>query len=130
MAQETYPIIGTYVEMMDADDGETKVEAQFVEDLPDNLGLTDNAGGTDIFNALAEEYQGEELAEIAAELVLALTAGCSADDFHNWNYDHLSTIIELSNRFGYRIPRNLVNGLPEQLIILVDHTKLGQPGCD
>ncbi|MDA3948735.1 MAG: hypothetical protein PF508_05860 [Spirochaeta sp.] len=130
MAQKTYPMIAKYVEMMDTADGETQVEAQFVADLPDDLQLTDHAGGADIFTALAKEYEGEELAEIAAELVLALTAGCSADDFHNWNYDHLSTIIELSNRFGYRIPRNLVNGLPEQLIILVDHTNLGQPSCD
>ena len=114
--------------MMDADDGEAQVEAQFIADLPD-VELSENAGTADIFTALGEEYEGEELAEIAAELVLALTAGCSADDFHTWNYDHLSTIMELSNRFGYRIPRNLVNGLPQQLI-LVDHTKLGQPGCE
>jgi len=79
---------------------------------------------------LVEGDGGEEALGAAFAKDLTLKAECDADDFHNWDYDHLSTIIELSNSFGFKIPRNLVNGLPEQLIILVDHSKLGQPGCD
>lgn len=121
---ETYPIIDEYKKTMDADEGETAVRKAFTRDVP--IGIK----GGELYDALAGEYEGEELAEVAAETILTLTAGCSADDFHNWDYDHLSTIIEMSNKFGFKIPKNLVNGLPEQLIILVDHDKLGQPGCD
>lgn len=124
MGQQTYPIIERYVATIDSDEGEQMLLESFKTDLPTEL------NGDDLFAAIAKEYAGEELAEVAAETVLTLTASCDADDFHNWSYDHLSTIIELSNKFDFRIPKNLVNGLPEQLIILVDHTKMGQPGCD
>jgi hypothetical protein len=121
---QEYPIVSDYVSLINEEEGEELLKERFSGDLPDGV------NGADLLAAIEREYHGEELAEVAAETVLTLTAGCSADDFHNWDYDHLSTIIELSNEFGFSIPKNLVNGLPEQLIILVDHTKLGQPGCD
>ncbi len=110
--------------LLEEDDGLEKMKGAFVLDVPRDI------EGGPLFDALTEEYDGEELAEVAAETVLTLKAECSADDFHNWDYDHLTSIIELSNRFGFKLPKNVVNGLPEQLIILVDHKKLGQPGCD
>lgn len=119
MSQHTYPIIERYVAAIDSDDGEQLLLQNFTTDLPTDL------NGDDLFAAIAKEYAGAELAEVAAETILTLTASCDADDFHNWNYDHLSTIIELSNQFGFKIPKNLVDGLPEQLILLVDHTKMG-----
>lgn len=86
--------------------------------------------GGAMFDAAAVKFTGEELSEVCRELVETVTASCDADDFHNWSYDHLEFIIELSNIYGFTIPRNLLNGLPEQLILLVDPSKLSEPGCD
>jgi hypothetical protein len=124
MAETKSEIVSRYTNLIDENDGAEKAKAAFILDVPRDI------EGGPLFDALTEEYDGEELAEVAAETVLTLTAQCSADDFHNWDYDHLTSIIELSNRFGFFLPKNVVNGLPEQLIILVDHNKLGQPGCD
>lgn len=105
------------------DGAEAAIRAEMVK------ALADHDGGA-LFDAAAAEFEGEELAEVCGEIVETITAECSADDFHNWNYDHLEFIIDLSNSRGFEIPRNLLNGLPEQLIILVDAKKLGEPGCD
>ncbi|MFW6250570.1 MAG: hypothetical protein ACOC47_05635, partial [Alkalispirochaetaceae bacterium] len=78
-----------------------------------------------LFDATSEAFEGEELVQVCGEIVSTINAECDADDFHNWDYDHLEFIIDLSNRYGFTIPRNLLNGLPEQLIILVDADKLG-----
>lgn len=107
-----------YNAMITEMDGLNKLRGTFAADLPDQQ------RGAEMFDLLADEYAGEELAEIAAETVVTLSAESSFDDFHNWDYDHLSSIIQLSNRFDLMLPRNLVNGLPEQLIILVNHNRL------
>jgi len=91
--------------------------------------LADHDGGA-IFDVAAESFAGDELAEVCREIVETITATCDADDFHSWSYDHLEFIIELSNSFGFTIPHNLLNGLPEQLILLVDSKKLSKPECD
>jgi len=91
--------------------------------------LADHDGGA-LFDAAAEKFVGEELAEVCREIVETITATCDADDFHSWSYDHLEFIIEISKDFGFMIPRNLLNGLPEQLILLVDSKKLSKPECD
>lgn len=115
----------TFLEIVNAqgDAADELIRAEMVKALPEH-------DGGALFDAVAEEFEGEELAEVCGEIVETITAECSADDFHNWNYDHLEFIIELSNSRGFEIPRNLLNGLPEQLIILVDAKKLGEPGCD
>jgi len=77
-----------------------------------------------IYNRTFEKFPEEEAREVLAEIVLTVTDGCDRDDFHSWNYDHLEHIIELSNEIGFSIPKNLLNGLPEQLIILVDSDKI------
>jgi len=104
--------------------GAESLRLAFERDLPD----TKNSN--EIFADLREQAEDDDLADLAAELVQTITAGCTADDFHTWDYDHLESIIDLSNKHGFTIPRNLLNGLPEQLIILVDAKKLGEPGCD
>ena len=83
-----------------------------------------------IFDDAAEEFVGEELVEVASEIVETFQGECGADEFHSWNYDHLEFIIELSNKYKLIIPRNLINGLPEQLILLVSAKRLGDPGCE
>ncbi len=123
MADSTETLRGTYRETL-TQGGVESLRLAFERDLPD----TENR--IDIFSDLLSSVEGEELAELAAELVQTINAECSADDFHNWDYDHLELIIDLSNRHGFTIPRNLLNGLPEQLIILVDADKLGEAGCD
>ena len=92
--------------------------------------LTGEKHVPEMFADTADEFSGEELVTVCSEIVATIKAECNADDFHNWDYDHLEFIIDLSNRYGFTIPRNLLNGLPEQLIILVDAKKLGEPGCD
>ena len=103
---------------------ETALKEAFLTELQDQA----KAGA--IFDEAVAAYEGEELAEICGEIVQTIKAECSADDFHNWNYDHLEFIIDLSNRHNFIIPRNLLNGLPEQLIILVNSKNLSEPGCE
>jgi hypothetical protein len=83
-----------------------------------------------LFQAAADQFFGQELVEVCSELVQTIKVKCNADDFHQWNYDHLEFIIDQSNALGFQIPRNFLNGLPEQLIILVDKNKLGGNGCE
>jgi hypothetical protein len=77
-----------------------------------------------IFNKTLDKFEEDEAIEVLAEIAITVTAECDRDDFHSWNYDHLEYIIELSNEVGFLIPENLINGLPEQLIILVDSDKI------
>lgn len=101
-----------------------RLKSTFMEDLPDEY------EGEALFNEALEQFEAEELGEVCAEIILTVTASCEQDDFHNWDYDHLSFIIELSNTHDFTIPKNLLNGLPEQLIILVDSDKVEKPGCE
>ncbi len=123
MADSTEALRANYRETL-SQGGVESLRLAFERDLPD----TKNSNN--IFADLQEQAEDDDLADMAAELVQTITAGCSADDFHNWDYDHLESIIDLSNKHGFTIPRNLLNGLPEQLIILVDAKKLSEPGCD
>jgi hypothetical protein len=106
------------------DDSEQKCKAAFKEVMPENL------PADKMFNEAAEKFSDEELAEVCGEVALTVHAGCTRDDFHNWNYDHLEFIIDLSNRYDFDIPKNFLNGLPEQLIILVDSDHVKKPECD
>ncbi|MFW6360783.1 MAG: hypothetical protein ACOC2R_03440 [Spirochaetota bacterium] len=101
-----------------------RLKSTFLEDMPDDY------DGEALFNEALEQFEAEELGEVCAEMILTLTASCEQDDFHNWDYDHLAFIIELSNSHDLTIPKNLLNGLPEQLIILVDSDKVEKPGCE
>ncbi|MFP4430140.1 MAG: hypothetical protein ACOCW6_02950 [Spirochaetota bacterium] len=123
MAESTEALRVNYRETL-SQGGIESLRLAFERDLPD----TKNSN--EIFADLREQSEDDDLADLAAELVQTVNAGCSADDFHNWDYDHLESIIDLSNKHGFTIPRNLLNGLPEQLIILVDAKKLGEAGCD
>ena len=96
---------------------------QFLAALPEDL------DGEAIHADIEAEFEGEERGLVAAEIVKTVTAGCTEDEFHNWDYDHLEFIIDMSNDHGFTIPRNFLNGLPEQLIILVDADNLGPQGC-
>ena len=102
---------------------EQSVRERFLSDLPEGV------DGEAILSDIEAEFEGEELKEVAEEIIKTLTASCTEDEFHNWNYDHLEFIIDMSNKHNFTIPRNLLNGLPEQLIILVDSDKLGPKGC-
>ena len=102
---------------------EKSVRERFLAALPAGV------DGESIYADMVAEFEGDELAQVADEIIKTLTAGCSEDEFHNWNYDHLEFIIDMSNEHGFIIPRNLLNGLPEQLILLVDADNLGPQGC-
>ena len=112
-----------YAEAVKNDDG-ALLKQTVIGDMPAGV------DGTAMVNDIVGEFALEEAAEVCAELVATLTASCTEDDFHNWDYDHIEFIIDLSNRYRFTIPRNLLNGLPEQLILLVDAKKLSEPGCD
>jgi acyl carrier protein len=115
-------IINEWIESAENDDMES-VRMSFIDLLPKNL------PAEQIFEACSDAFFGEELAEVCAETALTIRADCRRNDFHNWDYDHLEFIIGLSNQFGFTIPRNLLNGLPEQLIILVDSGNVKRPDC-
>lgn len=109
---------------LDSPEGVEALKREFVGALPPGL------PGDQMFNDATAVFAAEELPVVCAELAATLSASCTEDDFHNWNYDHLELIIDLSNRYGFSIPRNLLNGLPEQLILLVDKDKLDTPDCE
>lgn len=123
MAESTEVLRANYRETL-SQGGVESLRLAFERDLPD----TENS--SEIFADLRNQAEDDDLADIAAELVQTINAGCTTDDFHNWDYDHLESIIDLSNKHEFTIPRNLLNGLPEQLIILVDAKKLGETGCE
>ena len=102
---------------------EHSVKTDFFARLPQTI------DGSELWKAIERRYDDDEAAVVADEIVRTLTADCTTDEFHNWNYDHLEFIIELSNEQDFPIPRNLLNGLPEQLILLVDHAHLTDPEC-
>lgn len=80
--------------------------------------------------AVYEAFSADTAPDLLAELAATITATCDDAAFHTWNYDHLEFIIEQSNRHHFRLPRNIVNGLPEQLILLVDSDNLIDPDCE
>ena len=107
-----------------ASEGTEGLRPAFLGEMPNGV------DSESMLEDILDEFDLEAAAEVSAELVATLTASCTEDDFHNWDYDHIEFIIDLSNRYGFTIPRNLLNGLPEQLFILVDAKKLSEPGCD
>jgi hypothetical protein len=111
-----------------AADGDTtgieRLKSMFINDLPPDY------DGEALFEEIAEDFDAGELGEVCAELVLTITASCDVDDFHNWDHDHLAFIIDLSNTYDFTIPANFLNGLPEQLILLIDSEKLDDSGSN
>lgn len=122
MSDDTHSIIDDWKTLVE-EKGEDALKAAFIDVLPNDLSREE------IFAECKNSFAGEELAEICAEVALTIRADCSSDEFKTWNYDHLEFIIQLSNKFVIQIPMNLLNGLPEQLIILVDKDKLQRPEC-
>jgi hypothetical protein len=109
---------------------------ELVDDIARNLDekkvaelLPEEYDAEAIFNRTMDSFPEEEAPEVLAEVALTIHAECERDDFHSWNYDHLEFIIELSKEFDFSIPRNLLNGLPEQLIILVESDRVDRDGC-
>jgi hypothetical protein len=108
---------------LQAEEDVEALKGAFIELLPADI------PAEDIFADIEDSFAEEELAEVAAELAYTILADCSRDDFHNWDYDHMEFIIEQSNKHDFEIPRNFLNGLPEQLIILVNSGKVNKPEC-
>ena len=100
-----------------------RLKTRFLEDLPSEL------NGESIFCEIENKFDADEMPEVCAELVLTVTASCGQDDFHNWDYEHLNFIIDLSSEQGFDIPLNLLNGLPPQLLLLVDSDRIDDSGC-
>ncbi|MBN1836612.1 MAG: hypothetical protein JW820_12230 [Spirochaetales bacterium] len=124
MAKRVNSYKETFADALSTDKGVEALERAFLAALPEGV------DGKQLFADALQRFAPEELPEVCAELATTLTASASEDDFHNWNYDHLEFIIDLSNRYGLLLPRNLINGLPEQLILLVDEDKLIDPEAD
>jgi len=111
-------LVHKYTELINGEGGTEDLKIEFLSELPGDI------DGDPLFLEMEGRYEAEELAEIAAELVLTIDAECESDDFHNWDYEHLEFIIGLSNTYDFEIPRNLLNGLPEQLLLLIDQDHL------
>jgi glycerophosphoryl diester phosphodiesterase len=111
-------LVHKYTELI-KEDGDTEVlKIEFLGELPEDI------DGDPLFLEMEGRFEDEELAEIAAELVLTLNGECDRDDFHSWDYDHLEFIISLSTTYDFEIPRNLLNGLQEQLLLLIERENL------
>lgn len=86
--------------------------------------------GGKIYTDASCMFAGAELAEVCAETVLSVFPDCNRDDYHLWNYEHLSFIIEESNKYEFKISENLANGLPQQLFLLLQMDNLEKPVCN
>ncbi len=86
--------------------------------------------GAEAVDLAAKQFSLDEIPEILTEVILTVTANCSRDDFHNWDYDHLAYIIDLSNKYDFNIPKNFLNGLPEQLILMIQSNHVESPPCE
>ena len=128
MAEKKSQLMEKVKKVIDETENEELVAQKITEavsgEFPDAFPAAGTVGDT------VENFHFEEIPEVLSELILTATAGCSDDEFHSWNYDHLEFIIDLSNRFGFAIPKNFLNGLPEQLILLVKADHLKNPSCD
>lgn len=83
--------------------------------------------GEALFEEARQEFEGPDLVAICGEIVETIRADCGGDQYCRWDYDHLEFIILLSNRYPFSLPTNFLNGLPEQLILLVDSRKIVNP---
>jgi len=116
-------LIERYKRLFDQKGDLIELKDRFLHDLPEDF------EGDSIFQDIIDYGTGEDLPELCAEFIISVAGVCDEDDFHNWNYDHLEFIIELSNTYGFDLPANFLNGLPEQLILLVDSKKIRKKGC-
>lgn len=101
-----------------------RLAADFSEEYPSEI------PASEVIEQARKRFLDDELPELLSEIILTVKADCKRDDFHSWNYDHLEFIIELSNQYDFRIPKNLINGLPEQLIHLIEWENVESPPCE
>ena len=104
-----------------ADSGVVELKRAFLEELPTGV------AGKAMFADAVEAFTEDELPDVCAEVVAALTESCEQNDSRGWDYDHLEFIIDLSSRYGFALPQELVAGVPQQLITLLDATKPQEP---
>ena len=74
-----------------------------------------------VFESLWENWNLEEIPELGEKVISLFNGDCSKEELHLWDYDILEHIIELSNTYGLKMPKEIINGLPEQLILLVKY---------
>ncbi|WP_020611287.1 hypothetical protein [Sediminispirochaeta bajacaliforniensis] len=96
---------------------------EFIQKLPDAI------PADLLFKACSQNFWGEELETICGELADTLNADCSREDFYLWDYDHLEFIIEQARRFHFSLPKNFVNGLPQQFVLRIEADHLYAPEC-
>lgn len=101
-----------------------RLAAAFAKEYPSEI------PASEVIEKAGKRFLDDELPELLSEIILTVNADCKRDDFHSWNYDHLEFIIELSNQYNFRIPKNLINGLPEQLIHLIEWENVESPPCE
>ena len=80
-----------------------------------------------VFESLWENWNLEEIPDLGEKVISIFNGECPKEELNLWDYDLLEHIIEISNTYGLKIPKEIVNGLPEQLVLLVKH-KLMQIG--
>ena len=101
----------------------SSVRERFVSQVPSYM------DGDAMFADIEAEFDGDEIEVIADQLIRTITAGCSGNEFQNWDTDHLEFIIDMAHDHGFSIPRSLLENLPERLRVLADSESLGLQGC-
>lgn len=104
-----------------ADSGVIELKRAFLEELPTGV------AGKAMFADAVEAFTEDELPDVCAEVAATLTESYNENDFRDWDYDHLEFIIDLSGRYGFALPQELIAGLPQQLITLLDATRPQEP---
>jgi len=73
-----------------------------------------------IFECLWENWSMDEIPDLGSKIISVFNGTINQGDLRLWDYDVLEFIIDLSNTFKLALPKAVINGLPEQLILLVN----------
>ncbi len=98
--------------------------AAFVEECPIDM------PASKIIEQALDQFIRDEVSELLSEIIVTVTADCERDDFHTWSYDHLEFIIDLSNQYNLNLPKNFINGLPEQFVTRIKWERVESPPCE
>lgn len=74
----------------------------------------------EVFEAVWENWGIEEAPEIGSKIISVFNKTCDKEELKLWDYDLLEFIIELSTKYRLKLPKAIINGLPEQIILLID----------
>lgn len=100
------------------EDARDQIAALFTAAFP----VTEHAGT--VFDELWDSCEVTDLPQIAEQTLALFARETQPDEPARWDYDAVEFMIELAKRHRLPLPKAVLEGLPEQTILLVDKTLL------